>query len=300
VLAASFVFCAVTSAPRAEAADEDPVMQCIAASNKGLDLRKQGKLIEARQTLAACASSACGSDISAVCQKRVGEINAALPSIVFLPKDQAGRDLLGVRMTIDGHGPGEVLEGRAVVVDPGPHSFKFELAGVDPVVRSLIVVEGAKDRQERVDLGAPLPPHAAGASGASSGGEQVPAAAPGSGRRALGLWVGIGGLVGVAAGAVFGGLAASQWSTSKSDCSLPGTPASCPRRDDAVHAHDLASTYATISTVAFAVGGAAVATGAVLILTAPRSAPAPGAARLVVGPRVGPGTAGLLLTGVFE
>src|ERR1700679_705690 len=76
-------------------ADDDPIAQCIAASDRGLDLRKQGKLIEARRVLLSCAATACGPDISSVCQKRLADINATLPSIVFSPKDGAGNDVTG-------------------------------------------------------------------------------------------------------------------------------------------------------------------------------------------------------------
>jgi hypothetical protein len=297
LLGSMAVLLAATHATPASAADDDPLMQCIAASNKGLDLRKQGKLIEARRELAACAAPSCSAEISGVCQKRIAEINAALPSMIFLPRDGAGKDMLGVRMTIDGQGPPVVLDGRPVVVDPGPHTFKLEVDGVEPVTRSLIVAEGAKDRQERVDMG---PAPAATAPGAAT---ETGAAAPaghGSPQKAIGLWVGGAGVVGVAAGTVFGLLAMSQWSASKADCSAPATPANCPNHGAAVREHDDASTYGTVSTVAFAAGGAALALGTVLVLTAPRSAPTVGVGPVRFEANVAPGTLGLSMRGTFR
>jgi hypothetical protein len=272
--------------------DDDPMVQCIAASNKGLDLRKQGKLLDARRVLAECAAPACGVDIGAVCRRRIGEINAVLPSMIFLPRDAAGKDILGVKMTIDDKGPPVILDGRPVVVDPGPHAFRFELAGQPPTTRSFIVAEGTKDRQEIIDIGPP-PADTAHATGAET------ATAHGSGQKAAGLWIGGAGVLGVAAGAVFGILASSKWSASKSDCSAPATPVNCPRHQDAVNAHDAASTFGDISTVAFVAGGALLATGVVLELTAPRSSAATGV-QLQLQPSVALGTVGFSMNGVFR
>ena len=271
--------------------DDDAVIQCIAASNKGLDLRKQGKLLEARRVLAECGAPACGADIGAVCRRRIGEINAVLPSMIFLPRDGAGKDILGVQMTIDDQGTAMILDGRPVVVDPGPHAFRFELAGQPPTTRSFIVAEGTKDRQEIIDMG-PAPAQTARAAGT----ETTPT--HGSGQRAAGFWIGGGGVLGVATGTVFGILASSKWSASKRDCSAP--PQSCDYHQRALTEHDDASTFGDISTVAFVAGGALLATGVVLELTAPRSSTAIGVQGLQLTPGVALGTAGLSMSGVFQ
>ena len=149
----SLVACAVLGLAVTPArADDDPMAQCIATSDKGLDLRKQGKLIDARRVLAACATPACGAAISAVCQKRISDINAAMPSIILLPKDAAGQDVVGVKVAIDGLPTDQVLDGRPIAIDPGTHTFRLEGLGQPPIERSFVIAEGAKDRQERVDM----------------------------------------------------------------------------------------------------------------------------------------------------
>jgi len=281
------------AAPPARAAD-DPMVQCIAASDKGLDLRKQGKLIEARAVLATCAAATCGADISGVCQKRLADISAALPSIVFLPKDGAGNDVAGVKLYVDGASPGETLDGRPLPLDPGPHSFRFEAAGQPPVERSFVLVEGAKSRQERIDLA--LPPSAL-----TPVAPPIAASAPEPPRgtqKAVGLVVGGVGLLGVGVASVLGLMASSSWSASKNDC---GSPTSCPNHARAVSEHDMASSEGVVSTVAFVAGGAALATAAFLLLTAPHeSSPAAMTGRrLQLAPSAGPGGASLSVLGTF-
>ena len=66
--------------------------------------------------------------------------------------------------------------------------------------------------------------------------------------------------------------------------------------------HDGAVTDGTVSTIAFAAGGAALVTAAVLFLTAPRASAATVGtnAPLHVEANVAPGTAGLTVGGVFR
>ena len=277
-------------------ADDDPVMQCVSASNKGLDLRKQGKLSEARQVLSSCAVPSCGAEISAVCQRRITDINAVMPSIIFLPKDGAGKDMLDVKMTVDAQGPGVVLDGRPVPLDPGPHSFKFEVRGSAPVTRSFIVAEGAKDRLEIVEM---APPDAKRHPAVVVTPPDV-SAPSGDGQKTAGYWIVGGGVAGLAAGTIFGLMAASSQSTQKSDCPSQNI---CPNYDKAVAAHNDAATFGTVSNIAFAVGGVAVATGMVLVLTAPASKSIAGSSALRdvrIAPSASPDTTGLVLSGVFE
>jgi hypothetical protein len=279
-------------------ADDDPITVCISASDRGLDLRKQGKLIEARSLLASCAAAVCGPDISTVCQKRLADINATLPSIVFSPKDAAGNDVAGVRVTVDGTSSSQTLDGRPLVMDPGPHSFRFEAAGQPSLERSFVLVEGAKDRQERINLAPPAAVSTASPTQAAPGGD-AGVNAPNHSQQSAGLWVGGLGLAAVAAGSVFGVIAKIKWSASQTDCE---TSANCLHHDQAVSEHSAAVTDAAISTITCVAGGAAVITGAVLLLTAPHepSAVTTTGSGLHLTPSVGPGSVALSIGGVFR
>jgi hypothetical protein len=99
---------------------------------------------------------------------------------------------------------------------------------------------------------------------------------------------------GLIVGGVFGGLALGKKSSLDSACQPKSAcPASSQGDIDALN------TDATIATVGFAVGGAAVVAGGIWFFAGGRSKPKPAApsARLVVHPYIGPGSAGV--TGVF-
>jgi hypothetical protein len=266
--------------PSTARADEPSIAQCIAASDHGLDLRRHGKLIDARGVTAQCAVPACGDAISHVCQTRVAEIQAALPTIVFSPADETGKDLVGAQVKVDGAARGEALDGRPLTADPGPHTFLFEAPGRPSVSREFILVEGMKGRNERIDLGRETAPQAA-------------THGDGDGQRTAGWLVGAGGVVAVGLGALFGLLVKSKYSEQKSDCSP--APAACTKWAGANSAHSAAIRDAAISDVAFAVGGAALATGIVLLLAAPGGAPTEHAAEVRIAPALGPSFGGFTL-----
>jgi hypothetical protein len=100
------------------------------------------------------------------------------------------------------------------------------------------------------------------------------------GRRTLGVVLaGVGG-AGLATGSVFALLAQSKWSAAQNDC--PNRL--CP--DEKTRSRDSgAGGLADVATVAFAVGGLAVAAGAVLYFTAPGG-------RASIGLVAAPGVAG--------
>lgn len=132
----------------------------------------------------------------------------------------------------------------------------------------------------------------------------TPAAAPrprddGSGQRTVGLIVGGVGAAGLAAGAITGFMAIGKSNDAKAICATDGP---CASRE-AVDAADNAKTMGLISTVGFIAGGALLATGAVLYVTAPSAEPLRGSAgsrtALRVAPSVGPTGGGVILGGRF-
>lgn len=80
------------------------------------------------------------------CAQWQSEVIAMLPSVVFGAKDKQGRDLFDVTVSMDGEILVRKLDGKSVNVDPGPHTFKFEVAGAPPVVERALVKEGEKTR----------------------------------------------------------------------------------------------------------------------------------------------------------
>jgi hypothetical protein len=232
---------------------------------EGQKLREAGKLTATRERFLACAADACPPMVRKDCAQWLEDTDRMFPTIVFSATDEAGRDLSAVHVTVDGAPLADRLDGRALRVEPGEHTFAFTTPERPPLSKKLVVREGVKGRQETIVLAA-----AAVAAPPSANGPPAAEAPPASGssQRVLGLALGGAGIVGVAVGSAFGLMAQSSWKRAQAECNGP-TPAQCPQHDQAVSDRHATLTSGAISTIAFAVGGAALATGVVLVLTAP-------------------------------
>ena len=120
--------------------------QCLAASEKGQRARAAGKLREAKEAFQICNQDACPAIVRSDCAKWRDELQASAPSVVFGARDAKGHDLFDVTVTMDGEVVTRKLDGKAVTVDPGPHTFKLEAPGFPAVTEKALVKEGEKAR----------------------------------------------------------------------------------------------------------------------------------------------------------
>jgi hypothetical protein len=67
--------------------------------------------------------------------------------VVFGAHDPEGRDVIAVRLIVDGAVVTEALDGRAMPLDPGKHRIRLEAEGFAPVEQDVLMREGEKDRQ---------------------------------------------------------------------------------------------------------------------------------------------------------
>ena len=280
---------AALAAPPAAAQDADA---CIAASESSLSLRKAGKLIDARKALATCAAPACPAPIQTSCQQRLGDVDRAVPSIIFQVKDAAGNDVSGVKITMDGQ-PRDERAGSSITLDPGEHAFTFEASGQPAAKKTLVIVEGIKARTEIVVLGSPAPAPAASIPAAPASEPPPAPQSGGSSQKTIGLVIGGVGIAGLAVGSVLGLMASSSWSTAQKEQNNA-------QYQQAESDGKNASTYANVSTFAFIAGGVAVAAGAVVWLAAPGSSGGSTATTAwSLAPSVAPGGGGAVLRGGF-
>ncbi len=271
-LALALVASAATLASGSVAAAAGPTKQeCVAANENGQDLRHAGKLREAREQFAACTAATCPAVIREDCAQRLRQVEAALPSILFVARDRTGRDLSVVHVTMDGEPLLEKLDGTGVAIDPGEHRFAFKADGYRATTTTVVVREGDSDRPVRVLLESTAPPPAA-----PSAGEQASTHAPApsdeaSPRRPLAIGLVVAGGAGVVAGAIFGLVAKGTYDHARSECPT-GFLADCPAESTQAN-QDLsnARSQALVSTVAFSAGGVLIATGAILFFTAPKA-----------------------------
>jgi hypothetical protein len=271
--------------------------ECISANESAIKLRAENKLLQARDQALVCAASSCPGAIRSVCQQRIASLNVALPSIVFQAKDGGGNDLTAVTVTIDGQPLVDHLDGTAIAVDPGDHTFSFAVSGQPKISKRLVVYEGEKGRQEPILIGKTLPLTGGTSLGAGASLAVAPSGRLGA-QRTLGLTLGGVGVAGIGLGSVFGALTFAAWSRTKSDCG--GNPSLCPssQRTAATADRSSAETDGTISTIAFIAGGVLVAGGVTLFLTSGRHE-GNATPKVAIAPAIGPELRGLTLTGAF-
>jgi hypothetical protein len=135
----------------ARAAHADP-KACSDASDRGQSLRNEGKLGAAKAAFTECAADACPAAIRKDCSSWSSELDAAIPTVVFGAK-LGGKDVTGVRVTMDGARLVDVLDGRPVAVDPGLHVFRFDIEGQTPIEKSVLVKQGEKNRALEATFG---------------------------------------------------------------------------------------------------------------------------------------------------
>lgn len=265
--------------------------QCVDADTQAQSLRRAGKLLGARDALRVCVDQGCPKLVSEDCTKRLDELESAIPSITFAAKDGAGRDLSAVTVSIDQKPFADHLDGTAIDLDPGQHTFSFKAADLPATTVTLLIQSGDRGRRESVTLGSP-PPIPAAAPPAQSQTAAVPGAAPAaqaaqpaaaesqespagtaaeapagqsSTRKTLG-WIGIGvGAAGLVVGGVTAGLASGKKSTIDSD-------PNCQSNHCAPSESGLVNSYnqlRTVSSIGFIAGGVLAVTGVTLLLTAP-------------------------------
>ncbi|MBK6690671.1 MAG: carboxypeptidase regulatory-like domain-containing protein [Myxococcales bacterium] len=218
-------------------------------------------------------------------------------SIVVPPSARSA----GLVIKRDGSEVGAGEWGVAIPVDPGSHNIEASAPGYKPwttvaqAVRAKETATVSIPQLERLPpatqaVATATPPARGPVGAAPLPGPETPDGAPsGSTQRTLGFVAGGVGVAGLAVGAIFGLQAMSARKDAEPDCS--SDLARCNQKGlDAV---DDAKGKALISTVGFAAGGALVATGLVLVLTAPRNREA-SALTLNFSPR------GALLSGGFQ
>jgi hypothetical protein len=263
--------------PAAAAGDK---AECASASEEAQRLQKVGKLVDAQKQLLICTRSVCPAVVRQDCEAWLPSLEAMIPSLVVAARDEDGRDLVDVKVTLDG-APVDTSSGRSVLLDPGKHTLHVEAAGKIPADQPVVVHEGERARPVIITLLAkdrpvkppppPTPPPQV---------VMVPAPPPPPQVSPF-VWVlGTLATVSLASFVVFEVKASTDASHLKSTCAPR-----CPQSDV-----DSVSTSGAVANVSLALAGAfAGGALAVWLLGRPTSASTP-AAGFVVGPgRVGLG-----------
>lgn len=142
VIACMFVF--VTKAAEA---DTTNLASCARAAEEGQAARDTKAFRVAREKLLQCAAAECPTAIRSDCLGWLDAVERAMPSAVFFADAGAGRDVTNVRVFIDDVLTVQRLDGRSVPVEPGEHRVRFVWQGSQVQERTVLFVEGEKNRK---------------------------------------------------------------------------------------------------------------------------------------------------------
>jgi hypothetical protein len=248
----------------ASRAAADSTRACVLEHSEAQIAQHAGKLLVAREHLRACAQPACPGLIVTDCAEWLDEVQKSLPSIVLLATDEAGTNLADVKVSADGTLLEAKLDGRAIDVDPGTHTFRFEAPDGRHVEQEVLVGVGEKNKRIVVQI---TDATRALATSMPVAAVSPPATPRGTPLRTAGLVTAAVGLVGLGVGAGFG-----------VDAIVEQHDARCPdnqcRPGSNPGALGDAQTAGTLSTVFFVAGGVLAAGGLLTWWLAPRSAAA--------------------------
>jgi hypothetical protein len=170
---------------------------CLAAYEKSQQLKQEGKLAASREQLVLCVQPTCPTVVKKDCSQWLAELDASTPTVIVNARDAEGKDVLNVRVLVDGAVLVDKLDGKPHAIDPGVHMFRYEREGAEPIEESIVIQEHEKNRVITAKIAPPAQP----AVGAQTRSVEVTPRSPVLGFTLLG--------VGVAGAAVFGVLAAS-------------------------------------------------------------------------------------------
>jgi serine/threonine-protein kinase len=244
------------------------------------------------------AAGKAGAEKSALARAAALEPSLARLTIAFAP----GSDVSGIEVKRDGIPLDRGELGSALPIDPGSHVIEATAPKKKPWSTSVTVAARQTDARVTVALeddvqavapAAPTPPTGteAPAPSAESADTGAARASTGNTQRIIGVVVGAAGIVGLGVGTAFYFSAKSKNDEALQNCrtSTLCSPKGLSLTSDARSA-------ATAATIALVAGGAAVAAGVVVWLTAPRSHPTTG---LRLAPVVALSYGGLALDGAW-
>ncbi len=204
----------------------DARQECVQAADAGQTQRDQGKLEAARASFVACARETCPAVVANQCALWLGEVNRDLPTLSFRAVDAAGKELVDVQVFVDGVLKVRSMDGRATLIDPGPHHLRFVHPGAADVEQDIVAHVGDRDRPVEAKLVAgalPVAPAAAPGGPASDSHFRFPVFAGVSLGVSAASFVAMGVLVGTTASDVDHLRSTCAGSCSQSDVSSANT-----------------------------------------------------------------------------
>jgi hypothetical protein len=176
---------------------------CMEAAARGQQLRKNLALRAARDAFQQCAALQCPKMVQTDCNNWQSEVTQSIPSVSVRTVDANGTDLLGTKVYLDGALWTDSNDGRAMEVDPGLHTFRYETMKHGTLERSIVIAEGEKLRVLRVQFGGPAIANTTPTPNrVATPSAPLASSSAGSTQRIVGYVIGIGGVTLLSLGAV--------------------------------------------------------------------------------------------------
>jgi hypothetical protein len=120
------------------------------------------KMAFVRAQLRLCARPECAGLLAGQmvkdCTAWLTAAEASLPTVILSARDAAGSDVTDVTVTIDGVVVATKLDGTAIAVEPGSHTFKFTSAAGATGMQNEVILDGTRNNLLRVILSPPEQP----------------------------------------------------------------------------------------------------------------------------------------------
>lgn len=137
-----------------DAASEEarsPAAVCAEHHEQAQVARLDGRLLDSKSRLMACASDLCPSFVRSDCVGWLDEVRSEIPTVIFDAQGDGG-SLVEVQVSHEGTELTTRLDGRPLEMDPGPYTFEFRLdSGETKSVRAMLR-QGEKNKLISVDF----------------------------------------------------------------------------------------------------------------------------------------------------
>lgn len=131
---------------------------CLAAVDEGQNLRDQGKLAEAKAQFLVCSAKSCPGAVVKQCSDWYAEVEKDQPSVLFRAKDPAGKEVVDVKVIVDGKPVAESISAQPLPLDPSEHSVRFERKDGAVVEDKVVLRVGEKARMIELTFAGPATP----------------------------------------------------------------------------------------------------------------------------------------------
>jgi hypothetical protein len=137
------VFSQENAAAASKGAPNRPsVRECVASHRQAQLLRRDQKLLEAKDQVLRCLHDSCPSAVIGECGRLLEALEQEIPSVTFaVTRD--GAPELRARVSADGAPVPNWTKGSPLPVNPGEHTFRFELEGHPTLVKAALFPVGS-------------------------------------------------------------------------------------------------------------------------------------------------------------